>query len=202
MKRFAYALLACLFLALPCDAAAVIVLDDRVPNRADVTQDEAGNKSYHGYCAWACIETLGRHNRVDKLRGLVEWRQKSWPVQVTLRDVDGRFHTIRRNYGSDLAVQRCLEYLEVSFRQQATGTTDTLIVRRAVLDGSGVAVGMLPGAFEGMAADEGHAVIVLNFSRDFVTILDPNRVGVDKTFTRKWFDTYWMGWAVTIRPAK
>ena len=155
----------------------------------------------YGYCAWACLETLGRHNRVKALHGLVEWRQRAWPVNVTLLDDAGNYHTIRRNYGSDLSVRRCLEWLKVDFTQQSTGNTDTLIVRRAVANGTGCTVGMLPGAFPGMR-DEGHAVIVLDFSRDAVTILDPNEIGCERTKPRAWFDSYFMGWAVVVRPKK
>ena len=63
MRKFLLSLFV-LLLCSPAYAQIVLSKEDRIPN------------STPGWCSWCCIETLGRHHKIESLYGLKDKRTK------------------------------------------------------------------------------------------------------------------------------
>src|SRR5690348_15375838 len=102
MRRFALLVLVLLASVSTALAEAKIPIKDRVRNQPP------------GYCAFAALETLCRHQHIKAGYGLLESRKLD-PDEITW---DGRF--IGRNEGTDWAIEGKLKELGIRYEMNHT----------------------------------------------------------------------------------
>jgi hypothetical protein len=174
-----------LILALSASARAEAIIreEDRIANENP------------GYCLWASVETLARHNHVRALYGLLASRKTDPDVwEWTPRGMhyrhraEGRLDVLREK----LANLGCQKY-----RIQVAGRRSTDIIEAAVRAGRGCVVGIrLPG--QGSTPAQSHAVVVTEFTESAVRYIDPNDVTHEHTVPRSWFAARWDGFVVCL----
>jgi hypothetical protein len=180
MKRFFAALILLSLSASLVFGKARIRVADRVPN-----QDP-------GYCAWACIEMLCRHQGIKAGYGLVESRKKD-PDETLL---DGTF--VPHNLGTDPTIRRKLDSLHIRYHMHPSLVKDQAgidLIMKTVKEGRGVLVVF----YHGEPTTRGcHAVIITDWGENTYDFLDPNNIKVIYEGTHEWFLQEWTGFVLTI----
>jgi hypothetical protein len=160
-------------------------------------EDQVENFQDVGYCAWCCIETLGRHHRVKVLYDLVKNR-RAGPQQV-LVDYGGKekkWHDA--GPGWEWAIFNKLRELKVKFYYQKTGDKSYDLIKYAMENR--LACMYAVGRDAWYKGSEAHAMIIVGFDDKEVNIIDPNHPGKSFIATRAWFDHFWTGQLVVILP--
>jgi len=129
-----------------------------------------------GYCAWCSLETLARHHNVKPLFNLVENRGD-------------------RNEGTDREIYKQLKRLNVKFKMQWMGKKKIGLIEYAIENDLGCAVGFLPRAFGHPSA---HMVIIIDFNKKQVKLIDSSDHKRIYVKSRKWFDKYFDGSVIVI----
>ena len=187
MRRHVLALVALLGFVLSVFGDADIPTGCRVPNRNP------------GYCMWACIEMLGRHQHDPRLFDLVESRSHD-KDEFEEEEHDGvRWLIFRtKNLGTAVAVRNKMKALGIKgYRLQDSGK-DTSIITDALRVGHGVVVVMKwpnPPPKTGMGF---HAIILTHMDDNRVHFIDPNDHEANWGGPRAWFDTNWVGVAFSL----
>jgi hypothetical protein len=133
-----------------------------------------------GYCTWCALETIGRHLGIDDLRGLVDWYRRQPSAGAGADDVK---------------VQ--LDELGVCYEMRRPGPRRDLDFVRQALD-SGLPVLI---SFRGWPSPRGaHAVVLTRLDDQGATFIDSNHPDYDYQVSLGWFQHYWDGWAVVVRP--
>jgi len=156
----------------------------------DIPQEHRVSNRSPGYCCWACLETVGNCHNISALRDLVERRSKEPDVFVWNGYAWIRCH---RNRGYMWAVREKLNSLGVAYRSQSSGNFNRKLLRQA--DDFGCVVGMRAGAF-----GEPHAILLTHYSDTEIKFYDTNHPRKIFVATREWFDYYWDGMAIVIKP--
>jgi ABC-type bacteriocin/lantibiotic exporter with double-glycine peptidase domain len=129
-----------------------------------------------GRCGWCSLETLGRYHQ---LKALYQLSQKN----ATRCSID--------------ALEAALNELGVAYRMQRCGTLSEDILRYAVSQRLGAAVGfreLHPGA-------GGHIVTLVEFTDDLVRVIDSNdQDGRVRDMTPARFLYWWDGFALVLEP--
>jgi hypothetical protein len=198
MKRIIASLVLVVTLCACICSSVEIDEENRVPNR--------GSKEEPGYCAWACLEMLGRQHEVEPLYDLVAKRAKEYDFMHWDRDkktwVADPYVWVYykkgkekepRCAGGEIAVINKLDQLKVKYRIQRFGNKDTAIIKYAMDNKLGCMIAMLPEAFDGP-----HAVLLTHFNDKEIKFIDPNDISTPYKVDRAWFDKYWTGYAVVI----
>lgn len=180
MKKLLFILLVILFPAISWSIE--IDKKDRVPNQAP------------GYCAWASLETLGRHHSILPLIDLVEKRKKDSDVLVLNRDANGREYYVKheKHVGNDFVLPSKLKELNVSFKMTNTGSSDRSLLSYA--DSKGVVVGVKTGA-RGPGA---HIIVLTQYDEESIMFYDCNQPDVIWKGSREWFDYWWTGLSILV----
>jgi hypothetical protein len=179
-----------------------VPIENRVPN--------IGNKEEPGFCAWACIEILGRQHKVKSLYDLVENRSKECDFMHWDRDkgvwVEEPYIWIYYKYGkekelrcsgSEVAVINKLDVLEVKYRIQRAGDKRKNIIKYAMDNELGCMIVVSAEAFEGF--DNAHAIILTHYDEKEVRFIDPNNIDTkSRPAERAWFDYFWTGYTLVI----
>lgn len=171
----------------------------------------------HGYCAWACLETAGRHMKVKKMIGLLSARSKEsdhkeWDEENKrwIHYVNVYYGTTlkreRRNVGTDWAIYRKLESMKISFQMQPTYKYDTTMIRNAMKNNQPCVFAVMQGAwgYENGVPSEAHAMLLVYFDDKKIEYIDPNCPCDSKgkpvcyEASRAWFDRWWSGLTVVI----
>ena len=175
-------------------AEVKIAVKNRIPNDRDV-----------GYCAWCCLETLGRHHKIKSLYDLVEKRSKLSDYKEWNKEEKRWDHYVWVNYGNTKekelrnvggyrAVTNKLKALGVKFRSQRSESKKLL--KYAVKNDLGC---MIVVFGKGVFLDGGtHAIILTEYKEDVIKFFDPNDVGHIYTANEAWLDKYWTGYTVVI----
>jgi hypothetical protein len=136
-----------------------------------------------GRCGWCAVETLARQQHIRALYGLTHKHPSRWSdpddVEVVLHKKHVRYHI------------------------QYPGERSTKIIRTAVAEGRGVAVGL----FDYKPGQGGHIVTLVGWGKRWVRIIDSNdRALRVRAITKKRFLAKWDGLAVVLdgtqRPKK
>jgi ABC-type bacteriocin/lantibiotic exporter with double-glycine peptidase domain len=127
-----------------------------------------------GRCGWCAVETLARHLHIKKLRGITS------------------SHATRTDIGD---LEAAVTEAGVVYRIQRSGSFETTILRAAIDEGLGAAVGfreLFPGA-------GGHIVTLVDFTDDEVQVIDPNdQDGRTRTMSLERFLYWWDGFALVL----
>lgn len=194
--RIVTSLLAVLFLGTAAAAELEVPAKDRVKNLPS------------GCCVWAAVESLGNVHRIDKLRGITQYRHDTYgakPVWVegSYVVVNGLWtrtegpHWAKTNDapGNETNVPAELTRLGVRHKLQARGDYDLTLLKAAVRDALGAAVAVRDYPKPG----DHHMVALTDLTDDrvvFIDSLDLKKHGA----SRDWFDRHWMGFTVVVYP--
>jgi hypothetical protein len=143
-----------------------------------------------GYCAWACLETLGHHQKVARLYGIMDSRAFDPPFyrirNVPTRDGFIQYQTpLPTHSGSASSIKWKLDRLGVKHK---ISTQNLAHVLETLKSGRCVMVGMNPNPRFSMH----HAVLITYLTDDVCDYIDPNDCQLHRE-SRKWFDIYWQG---------
>lgn len=180
MIRFGFATLLVLMASSALFGRANIALKNRVPNQ------------YPGYCSWACIEMLCRHENIKAGYGLVEARKKD----PGLIQSDGTY--LAPNFGTDETVMAKLDELRIKYvLHPSNNKKDDGIeqIKDAVKNGHGAVVSFLHGL---PTTNECHAVVIVDWREDSYDYIDPNKQNVLFEGTIEWFRDEWTGFVLTL----
>lgn len=170
-----------LYLALPALAEVDIPKEHRISNRPP------------GYCAWASLETLGNHQNISLLKGLVDYRTRL-PRNIWVDYGQGvRGYEGDRAGATPRSVSAQLDALGVSYQSRSEGAKDYTFLTKNLEAGRGVMIGL--GSWSPLGA---HAVTVVDLTEEYVTFIDSNNIKHRWWHTRAWFDRNWSGWAVVV----
>lgn len=142
-----------------------------------------------GYCMWCALETIGRTMGVKELHGLKEGRKSESDTWVW---VDSQWAPIPAAGAVPQTVREKLDRLQVRYRMQFPGDTNTTFLTDSLSGGSAVAVGF--ASIQGK-----HAVVLVELTDEFAKIVDSQDVNEVKKLKRAKFDELWDGWAVVIQ---
>lgn len=177
-------IIACILFYLLSNISWAIELDrkDRVENQPP------------GYCSWASLETLGRHNNIQPLIGLVESRKQEADPVILETDASGkqRYVQMPKHVGSDSILRAKLSQLNVKFRMTETDSKDRSLLILA--DDIGVVVGVEQGA-RGPAA---HMIVLTHYDDKTVRFYDCNQPEDIWEGSRDWFDHWWTGLSIVV----
>jgi hypothetical protein len=127
-----------------------------------------------GRCGWCAVETLARHLHIKQLHGIT----RAHPTRTNIDDLE-----------------EAVREAGVGYRMQRPGWFDTAILRAAIEEGLGAAIGfreLYPGA-------GGHIVTLIEFTDDEVRVIDPNdRDSRTRTMSRDRFLFWWDGFALVL----
>lgn len=154
-----------------------------------------------GYCCWCCLETLGAHQGIHKLKNLARDRENDPDfVYGVQRHPNGPivWYKEAKNGGSQMSVRSKLDSMGVKYKI-TNNDRDHL---KAAAEGKGGVVFFKAGVFGppvGHPKAGAHAVIISYYGEKEVRIIDPNDLK-EKTYTREWFENGWEGTTITLIP--
>lgn len=134
-----------------------------------------------GFCAWCCLETIGRVQKLPQLDGLVDWYEAQGDGTATQELV---------------ALQ--LNILGLAFEERSYGDQDFVFLKQHTKAGRPVVIGMKDWYY---AAPGYHAVLVTEVTDDDVWMVDPNDETkfLQYSYSPKMFQLHWTGWAVAVK---
>ena len=188
----------CLFLFVSDSFSQVIIQEkDRTKNISEFRDGK-----HQGFCSFACLQTLGRHNKITELYDVLEKRAKEsdyrhwdgtqWVDEpyVAVKN-DNKIEKTERNIGTNWGIYTKLQSLGVKFYFQPDGDSDLTIIKYAIKNKMGCMVAMHKNAF--FKDSECHEIIILDLNDQEVEILDPNHIKSSIKKPRSWFNHYWTG---------
>jgi|SRR6185312_1105195 len=182
MQRFLIALLTLGLITCAAFGDAKIPVKDRVHNTPWPT----------GYCAWAAIETVCRHQGVKAGYDLVE-KRKLDPNYVY---PDGT--VLARNFGADAPIIAKLKELGIKYEMNPTDKTNKAgidLIKKTVRSGYGAVVAVKCGL---PTTPEAHALTVVDMNDktvEYIDSNDPERIYVG---SMKWFEEQWNGFVLVV----
>lgn len=204
MRKFFATLLVLLAFSSPAFSQIRLKLEDCVSN---VSPDG------EGYCAWCCIETLGRHLKIKSLYGLKERRTKEsdfktwdaknkrWIIEPYVWVNHGSYkEKVHRSSGDYLAMRQKLDEANVKYRIQETGIFNTDILRYAIKNKLGCMI--VVKNWSGNSPYIPHAVCIQDYDDDKVVLFDPNNLSCNYTVTWDWMSRHWTGYVLVIEGTK
>lgn len=198
MRKFVATILLLLMFACPSFAQVHIKKEHRVSNQNFET----------GYCAWCCLETIGRHYGIEALTNLTKnrsqeftwtWdaKKKVWEKSPYVMIDYGSYKSLElRSPGSHQALANKLNELKIKYRYQSYYNYDKTIIKNAVKDKQPCLV--VVKCYWGRPSNDTHAIILLDYNDDGIHFLDPNDPDYTYTATHQWFNYYWMGYVLVI----
>lgn len=180
----------------------VIKKENRVLNRSP------------GYCAWTCLETLGRHHQIKKLYNLLDNRSKEftwvwdeekqkWVKSPYVLVEYGQYRAYEhRAPASHAAIVQKLNTLKVKYRYQDYWNYDKTMLINSVKSKQGCIVVVKwwldkKGRPANDSSDT-HAIVLLDYNKDGIEFFDPNDIKCTYTATHEWFNMYWTGYTLIV----
>lgn len=162
-----------------------------------------------GYCAWAALETLGRHHDIKPLIGLVDDRMDDYDFTKEEKNSEGKLETFYYkwvdygnhkeactiNSGGLTAIAEKLKSLGVKFKTYDGWNKD--LIYYAMRNKLGCVIACKAEAF-GMEPPGCHAVILTKFEANDVRFIDSNDVEHVYYTNMAWFDKYWVGYIIIV----
>lgn len=176
MKNALVALLLLLSITKPGLIYAVVHI-----NPQDIRENDKA-----GLCAWASMETLMRHHGIHK-------------------EVDGKgfMERCRGIPAYDYEAEAALKREGIKYRMTYYGNDDYSLLEWAIANDLGAVCYFNPGAFGTDAYGRpcrAHAVVMIDFNKKEVGIVDTNYPGQTFTAARSWFDQYSQGVIIVLLP--
>ena len=160
-------------------AEVKIAQKNRVPNQQP------------GYCAWASLETICRHQKVKAGYDLVE-KRKLDPDYVRWNG-----EIILKHFGTDEAIAAKLEKLGIKYKMNHTkdNTQEGVnLIKKSVKNNKPALIGV----WHDPNFHQHHALTVVDMDEDNFVYIDPNLPQVEYEGTMKWFFQEWDGFVVVI----
>jgi hypothetical protein len=161
-----------------------------------------------GYCAWCCLETLGRHHRIESLYNLVEnrskesdfktWdeKNKQWVQEPYVWINYGTYlRKEHRSPGSAMAIRNKLNSLKVKYKLQEDGNFDKGVIKDAIWGKTGCIIAVNDWTHKTMIV---HAILITNYDSKEITFFDPNDIKHNYAVSWEWLDRYWTGYAIML----
>jgi hypothetical protein len=150
-----------------------------------------------GYCVWACIETLGRHQKIDKLYNLTDNRAKDpdslEPHRVSVGDGMILEYYVRVPHAAGTAYSANKKLNDLGVKHKITEAKDLTHINEAMKKDHGCVIFLHPNpTYPGP-----HAVLLVKLTEENAEFIDPNDL-VHYRATRGWFDLYWAGAVITV----
>ncbi len=173
-------------------------------------EHRVSNQSFEtGYCAWCCLETIGRHYGIKALQNLASnrskeftwtWDEKNkrWEKSPYVMIDYGSYKSLElRSPGPHQAIANKLNSLNVKYHYQSYYNYDKTIIKNAIKSNQPCVV--VVKCFWGkQPSDDTHAIILLDYNDEGVRFFDPNDIEHIYTATHQWFNYYWMGYVLVI----
>lgn len=162
-----------------------------------------------GYCAWCCIETIGKHYGIETLNNLTKnrsqeftwtWnsRTRSWEKSPYVMVDYGNYKSLElRSPGTHQALVGKLNSLNVKYHYQNYYNYDKIIIKNAIKNDQPCLV-VVKCYWGKRPTNDTHAIILLDYNDDGVSFFDPNDVDHVYTATHQWFNYYWIGYVLVI----
>lgn len=194
MRRFIVAFLLLLAVSSPAFPQVIIKKENRILNRNP------------GYCAWCCLEMLGRHHKIEVLYNLLDNREKefTWEWDGRKREwiktpyvwVDyGNYKSKEhRSPATHRAKVNKLDSLGVKYTYQNYYNYDKTLIKKTIKDGQGCLV-VVRWWYN---SKDTHAIVLLDYNDNGVEFLDPNDIDHTYTATHQWFNYYWTGYVLVL----
>src|SRR5262245_1363640 len=129
-----------------------------------------------GRCGWCALETLARHHGLTAIYGLTE----AHPSLCCPRDLE-----------------EPLQKAGIGYRIQYPGSRNAAILRYAIREELGAAVGLRDGYLDA----ENHIVTLVDLGEDSVKVIDPNDAeGRTRQISLARFLRWWDGCALVLEP--
>jgi len=205
MRKFLASCLLCLLFVNSVFSQVVIKNKDRVPNRPP------------GYCAWCCLEMLGRHHRVKTLENLVDKREKEfswqwdkennkWHKSPLVFTEHGQYRKWEhRSPGGHEAIASKLNSLKIKYYYQEYYNYDKALIAYAIRNDLACMAVLKDWDAEEewseplvRAPPPSHAVVVIDYNEKGVTFIDPNDIENDYFVEHDWFNYYFVGYILII----
>jgi len=164
-----------------------------------------------GYCAWTCIETLGRHHKIKSLYGLKDRRtqesdfktwddkKKKWIIEPYVWVNYGDYWLkVHRSPGDYVAMKQKLDEAKVKYQIQETGIFKTDIIGYAIRN----KLGCMIVVNNWVNTSETHAVCIQDYDDEKLTIFDPNNLKCNYYVTWGWMTQHWTGYVLVIEGEK
>lgn len=145
-----------------------------------------------GYCCWASIETVCRHQGIEAGYNLVEKRK----LDNDYITWDGRI--IAKNYGADDPIADKMKSLGIKFLMNPTSHTTkdaVLQIKKAVHEGKGAVIIVYHGL---PTVNECHAVVVIDMNDKTYSYIDSNNPTAIYDGDISWFWQEWTGFVLTL----
>ena len=206
MRRFVATLLLLLVFSSSSFSQVVIKKENRVLNKSP------------GFCAWCCLETLGRHHKIEPLYDLQdnrekeftwEWdaRNKKWIKSPYLWTDYGSYKLKEhRSPGTHRALVNKLDSLNIKYRYQNHYNYSKTLIKEAIKNKQGCLV-----VVKWWTDDNGkpiadsshtHAIVLLDYNDDGIEFFDPNDTECTYTASHQWFNHYWTGYVLVVEGVK
>lgn len=144
-----------------------------------------------GYCAWAALETVCRHQGIKAGYDLLE-KRKLDPDLITW---DGRI--IRRSEGHDFSVAAKMQELGIAYQMNPTGAK-TKEGLRLIVEATEAGHGAVVGLWHEPVSGQHHAVVVVDINSETFDYIDSNSPGVIWSGSVDWFLWSWDGFVMTV----
>jgi hypothetical protein len=175
--------------------------ENRVPNREP------------GYCCWACLETLGRQQKIKVLYNLVDKRAKEFTWQwdenrkkwfkssFVWTDYGSYKKFEHRAPGGVRAISNKLNSLDVKFRYQNYGNFSRSLIKQAIKNKKGCLVVVKVWDDEPLPPDviePAHAIVLLDYNEKGIEFYDPNDKEDIYRVNHDWFNYYFTGYVLVL----
>lgn len=196
MRKFLVVLLVWLVITQSSFARIFIKRENRVPNRTD-----------YGYCAWACLSTLGRQQKIKILYDLLDQRAKEFTWQwdgeqwvkspYVWTDYGDRKVLEHRAPGGHPALAAKLKSLGVKFRYQPYGDGSRDLIKEAVENKKGCLV-VVRAWDADSKPDDTHAIVIVDYNEEGIEFYDPNDIETLWSAKHDWFDSHFTGYVLVL----
>jgi hypothetical protein len=171
MRQLLYSLLLLFAFALPATAQQIKI--DKAHHIENVGD---------GYCGHCCIETIGRHYGYQKVYGRVKTLHEQW----------GDFGGGMR----DDEIMTALQDYGIPYYSKPRGTYDYSWLNWACQNKYPCIVNWRPP----QGSNVGHYVTLVGFYSDYVAVVDCNKSGTVRWYTRAAFANMWTGGFILVYP--
>lgn len=160
----------------------------------DIPKEDVVVNERPGLCMWASLETLGRYHGIKKLYGLKNTRKNPQTEIWKLPEYKNVPYYFVRAYGYPFMVNYEFQKMKVPLIHQQRGNYNRNICKKANQIGAVVCL----NRGSDINPREHHAVILTEYTDDYVKIVDTNTPNKVLEKSRDWFDYWWNGEAFAL----